>query len=122
MIATLISWACAGCTAHYFWQFFHNPQFFLTINPWIDLPSKTWKSILGGAYILAVWIGTGYCVYKGMQATLDWMPKSWTVMPDDEPILVRDSLADTIAAMASILLITELANVAKRLVKAERVL
>jgi len=43
-------------------------------------------------------------------------------MPDDEPILVRDSLADTIAAMASILLITELANVAKRLVKAERVL
>jgi len=122
LLVTLIGWVCAGCTVHFFWKFFHNPQFLLgPISPFL-LPSQdnSWKKPVRSAYCLAVWMGTAYCIYKGAQATLDWMPKSWTVMNDGEPELVRDSLALTLAGIGSLLLIIGLLNVAERLVEAER--
>ncbi|MGH6837513.1 MAG: hypothetical protein ACREDT_01670 [Methylocella sp.] len=109
---TLFGWICAGCTVHFFWQFFRNPTNF---NKGFGL------RILSYAYFTFVWVGIGYCIFRGAEATLQWMPRSWVTFSDEgEPIWKGDELAGIAAILGSALLMEEMSKLAEKLQDAER--
>lgn len=124
-IIVFIAWTSAGCTAHFFWFFFNKPH---------DLPivkrgnyysqhdylnsnvGFLWirRKTVVNAYYLFVFIGVGYCIFCGIEATLQWLPKSWASVSDegDDPLWVGYTLAGIAAFFASLWLLGNMERLA----------
>ena len=116
VIATLFSWVAAGCTVHFFWQFFRNTPYFNKIN------SRGFGSrFLSYGYFLFVWIGVGYCIFRGAEATFQWMPRSWiNISEDGDATWMGDTFAGMAGFVASLWVVEKMTKLAERLDKAER--
>ena len=110
---TLFSSICAGCTVHFFWQCLRAPHV---------LTCERWHKYVAYIYFICVWIGVGYCIFRGVEATVQWIPRSWVQYSDDGdgPMWVGDSLAGTVAFIGSILLVEEIAKIAQKLADAAK--
>ncbi len=119
---TLFSWICAGCTVHFFWQCLCDPTNLEPTNIHSDTGEVNSIAFCrSAAYFIFVWIGIGYCIYKGAEATLQWMPRSWVRFSDEgEPEWVGYGLAVIAAFYGSYLLIVGMCRLAERLKDAER--
>lgn len=119
-IIALLSLACAGCTIHFFWHCLRQPSALFYIRRQWQGPSRTQK-IAGNAYIGCVWIGVGYCIFRGAQAALQIIPRGWVVYSEDgDATWVGNSIAGTLAFLGSIWLIVELEKLAVKLADAEQ--
>lgn len=114
--ATLFSWVAAGCTVHFFWQFFYNTTNFNKIN------SRGFESrILSYGYFVFVWIGIGFCIFRGAEATLHWMPRSWVnISEDGDATWMGESFASMAGFAGALWIVDKMIKLAERLGKAER--
>jgi hypothetical protein len=112
ILITLFSWICAGCTVNFFWQCFHSPH---------QVAWSRRHGFLGFAYYLCVWIGVGYCIFRGAEVTVQWMPRSWVSYSEDgDSSWVGDILAGLAAFIGSILLLEEMGKVTQKLAEVEK--
>jgi hypothetical protein len=109
---TLFSWISAGCTVHCFWLFFRNPTAFNSG------PFK--RRGLSYPYIFLVWVGLGYCIFRGVEATVQWMPRTWAInFEDGEAMWSGDNIAFVAAFFGAQLLYYEMLKLAQRLQNSE---
>jgi hypothetical protein len=83
---------------------------------------RRYSDIIIYAYIASVWVGVGYCIFRGAEATLQWMPRSWVSYSEDgdDPIWMAYGLAGAAAFFGSMWLVGEMEKLAKTLIDAER--
>lgn len=108
LASTLFSWLCAGCTLHFFWYFFRTSEIFADkLRP---------RALKYGYFVLAC-IGVGYCVFRGAEATLQWMPRKWVTLLDegDSPIWIGYEIAGTVTFFGSLAFMYELEKLAERI-------
>ncbi len=119
---TLFSWICAGCTVHFFWQCLRPPHRLLWDRRQEFLASAPKPKFRHYAYFVCVWIGVGYCIFRGMEETVQWVPRSWVQYSEDgdDPIWRGDVLASTAAFFASLWLVGEMEKFAKKLADIEK--
>jgi hypothetical protein len=61
-------------------------------------------------------IGVGYCIFRGAEATVQWIPRSWVSYSDegDDPIWQGYLLAGTAALFCSLWLLDEMEKLAQK--------
>ena len=119
-IIALLGLACAGCTVHFFWCCLRQPSALFYIRRQWQGPSRTQK-IAGYAYIGCVWIGVGYCIFRGTQAALQIIPRDWVAYSEDgDPIWIGNSIAATVALLGSVWLIETLEKLSIKFVGSEQ--
>ncbi len=105
---TLFSWICAGCTVHCFWQFFRNPTSFSS-GPFE-------RRTFSYTYVFLVWVGLGYCIFRGVEATVQWMPRTWVIYFEDGELMWSGAnLAFIVAFFGSQVFYYEMLKLAQRL-------
>jgi hypothetical protein len=69
-----------------------------------------------------VWIGVGYCIFRGAETTLQWIPRNWVSYSEDgdDPIWMGYGLAGAAAFFGSMWLVGEMEKVARQLFDRER--
>jgi len=73
----------AACTASYLWIFLYRPADHRFSIP--QLKALVWhKRWLGYVYFVFAMLGLGIMFVKGIEASLWWAPKTWTVRMDGE--------------------------------------
>lgn len=77
--------------------------------------------VLSYSYFLFVWIGVGYCIFRGAEATLQWMPRNWiNVSEDGDATWMGYSFAGLAGFAGSLWVVEKMGKLAQRLDKAER--
>ena len=98
-------------------------QFFRDLPTFIKVNYRGFRRpILSYAYIFFVLFGFGYCIFRGTEATLQFIPQNWRSYSEDGDSLmwVGDDLAFIIAFFGSQVLVQEMLKVAHRLQDYER--
>jgi hypothetical protein len=73
----------AACTASYLWLFLYRPAAHRFSLP--QLKALVWyKRLPGYVYFVFAMLGLGFMFVKGIEASLWWAPKTWTVRMDGE--------------------------------------
>jgi len=73
----------AACTARYLWIFLYRPAAHRFSLP--QLKALVWyKRLPGYVYFVFAMLGLGFMFVKGIEASLWWAPKTWTVRMDGE--------------------------------------
>lgn len=109
IVSTGIAWSTFIQTYRYLWQ----PQQAVIppheFNQWPT--TRRWRFY---AEMLGSFIGLGYCIYKGVEGTFWFIPKSWRVTNDDgETEWVVHGIAFTIAVYGAVLIMGKLDELAK---------
>ena len=87
----------AACTASYLWIFLYRPAAHRFSIP--QLKALVWhKRWPGYVYMVFAMLGLGIMFVKGIEASLWWAPKTWTVRMDGEERSVI-SVAALVAGM-----------------------
>ena len=72
-----------------------------------------WKTAMVYVSMFAGFIGVGYMIYKGAEAALWFIPRSWTVLNEDgEPEWVAHVIASFIALFGSLAFFSRLIEIA----------
>jgi hypothetical protein len=123
VFTTLCSWVCGGCTVHFFWHCLRPPHQFPWERRWpANSPSTPKPSFRDYAYLVFVWIGVGYCIFRGAETTVQWMPRSWVQYSEDgdDPMWVGGLLAGMAAFFGSAWLLQEMEKFARKLADLEK--
>jgi len=113
LIVTLFSWACAACTIHFFWHCLYKPEGLQKIIPRGN-PFRI-------AYGACVFVGVGYCIFQGAEATLQWIPKDWVSYDEDgNKNWVGYGLAGVAAVYGTVILLPGMEKLASKCEELER--
>ncbi|MBR0721794.1 hypothetical protein [Bradyrhizobium manausense] len=115
-LAAIISVGIGVSTAYQFYVLLWQPA------QWVEVRAEAgFAKMLRYASIVAAMIGVGYMIYKGVEAMLWWIPRSWVNFDEDgEPQWIGHSIAGLVAFAGAILVMTKLEERAIELVNSRR--
>jgi hypothetical protein len=84
LISAIGGLVIAGCTVRYFVTVFMWPEY---TSAQQDGQQDRRRTLIGKwlfyGYLIAAFIGTAYCIYKGATAALHWIPRNWVNIDED---------------------------------------
>ena len=104
----------AACTASYLWIFLYRPAAHRFSIP--QLKALVWyKRWPGYVYAVFAMLGLGIMFVKGIEASLWWAPKTWTVLTDGEEHSLISVSALAVGMLSAGIVMSKIEEIAQKI-------